>query len=954
MAYSAFLSYSHSADSTLAPALQSALHRFARPWYKLRALHIFRDQTNLAVNPALWASICEALNQSEFFILLASPEAAASPWVGREAEYWIGKNGLSHFLIVLTGGTLEWDRSTGSFSPERTNALPPGLLGSFPEEPLYLDLRWARGAARLRLGEPRFHEAVLQLASTLRNQPKDELDGADVRYQRHARLSAAAGVIAVLLAGWIALHQTHKSLTVSTLNLADSLAARSTKVLADSPDRAREAAILAIESDRLSPSFESNQALRAAVSLLPAAAQSYPPDESNPEMRVRDLAFSPDGARLAVERDDGSTQIIDTVNHKALGYFSPDDEPAAHIEVPGDSEASSDNTSAVSASFNAASSLIASGSRDGLLHVWALPGAREMLRINLRSPVSQIAFHPKTNQLVTASDDGHVRVFDSDRAAIVADFQCSGKASSASFNPAGDILAALCDGAVSLYDPAHNKLLREMPAGEAAFNLAFSKDGQRLAAAAGNFAFVWDVASGRQLLKASHATTGELTTQQWISDVAISPDGKLLAYASNGDKLARVWDIETGRVVLELKHDSAVAAVAFNGDGTRIGTGSYDGTARLWEIPSGREIERTSHGGGSEKVVFSPSGDRFAAGGVDGSVSVSESRQAGRSASFDLPDEARSVAFSPDGRRFAIGTVSVHHWPLVKVAEMGGNILREIEIHGAPVVDKLYFLDPNQVVARWSDKLFLVDIDRSAATLLPDIPGDKRIEPLGNVFAIQRDGATRLYSLPTLLQIASPDGPSSGLLGSAGGGKLLAFEAAKPPHDFFIDVWNLSTKARVSHIALPAELNHLVFNPSGAILYTAEGENLQAWDIPSGKQRLTIRASGDIDAIVPDPSSLSFGTITHGQITLWDSTGGAHLAQLPDRGYIRSAAFSPDGHSLLTGYVERSASLWLWQSKDLRDQACTRITSNLTREEWTRWIPEQEYRATCPNLPPAK
>src|ERR1700753_3594872 len=123
MSYNAFISYSHSADALVAAALQSALHRFAKPWYKLRALQIFRDQTNLAVNPALWSSIRDALDQSQFFILLASPEAAASPWVGKEAEYWITNNGLSHFLIVLTGGDMQWDRSTNSFAPDHTNAL---------------------------------------------------------------------------------------------------------------------------------------------------------------------------------------------------------------------------------------------------------------------------------------------------------------------------------------------------------------------------------------------------------------------------------------------------------------------------------------------------------------------------------------------------------------------------------------------------------------------------------------------------------------------------------------------------------------------------------------------------------------------------------------------------------------------------------------------------------------
>ena len=250
MPYNAFISYSHNADSGLAAALQSALHSFARPWYKLRALHIFRDETNLAVNPGLWSSIREALDQSLYFILLASPEAAASPWVAQEAEHWVTKNGTSRALVVLTSGTLKWDHSANCFMSESTSSLPPSILKSFPEEPLFLDLRWARDAgARLRLREPRFHEAVLQLAATLHNRPKDELDGADIRMQRQARLLAASGVIAILLIALFALRQTLRSREETVQNLAARLAANSAKVLADSPDRAREAALLAIEPD---------------------------------------------------------------------------------------------------------------------------------------------------------------------------------------------------------------------------------------------------------------------------------------------------------------------------------------------------------------------------------------------------------------------------------------------------------------------------------------------------------------------------------------------------------------------------------------------------------------------------------------------------------------------------------------------------------------------------------
>jgi hypothetical protein len=51
--YRGFISYSHAADDRLAPALQSGLHRFAKPWYRLRAMRVFRDKTGLAVTPEL-------------------------------------------------------------------------------------------------------------------------------------------------------------------------------------------------------------------------------------------------------------------------------------------------------------------------------------------------------------------------------------------------------------------------------------------------------------------------------------------------------------------------------------------------------------------------------------------------------------------------------------------------------------------------------------------------------------------------------------------------------------------------------------------------------------------------------------------------------------------------------------------------------------------------------------
>ncbi|MGA7108107.1 MAG: TIR domain-containing protein [Terracidiphilus sp.] len=954
MAYNAFISYSHTADVTLAATLQSALHSFAKPWYKLRALHIFRDQTNLAVNPALWSSIREAIDQSLFFILLASPEAAASPWVAKEAEYWIGRNGTTRVLIVLTDGTLKWDHLAASFTAERSNALTPCLLHAFPEEPLFLDLHWTRdGSARLSMREPRFHEAVLQLAATLHNRPKDELDGADIRSRRLTRRLVASGLISLLLIALFALYLLHLNQGKSVQNLAASLATSSAKVLADSPDRAQEAALLAIESNRLYPSFEANQALRSAVSLLPASPQLYPPDPGAAE-RVRDLAFSPDGATLAVARDNGSTQLFDVGNHKPMGFFEPDEQPAAQIELAGDPQGiSPENNSAVSVAFNSSGSLLATGTRDGIAHVWTVPGGREVLRIVHTAPVAQLAFHPKTNQLVTASDDGHVRIFDVARATLVTDFKCPDKTVSVSFSPDGDMVAALSsEGVVSLLDVVHRRLLQNLGGGAAGFNLAFSANGKRLAIATGDYASVWDVTTGRQLLKATHAVSSEtLTPSQWISNAAITSDGKVLAYAARGDRTAHVWNVETGRQILELKHDSAVFAVAFNADGTKLGTGSYDGTARVWELPSGRELERAALHGGAEVVAFSKASGRFAAGGSEGPVLVSETRRADRPAFFDLLSDVRSVAFSPDGQRVAIASRSAHWLSLVRIADLGGKTLREIEFPGAPVTDRLFFFDPNEVIAQWSNKLFLLTIDPPSVTPLPDLTGEMRVDPSGKWLALQRDGLTRLYTLPGVRLAASLDGPSSTLLRTADNGGLLAFETIQPPNEIFVDIWSLASKTRVSRIPMPAELNRLDFNSAGTTLFTAQSENLQAWDVPSGKRRFSLISSGDIDLIVPDPSSKSLATITHGRLTVWDATNGARLAELPEMGYLRSAAFSPDGRYLLTGYDENAAALWLWRSDDLRDQACARIALNLSHDEWKRYLPKQPYRQTCPDLP---
>lgn len=165
--YDAFISYSHAADGKLAPALQNALQRFAKPWYRLRALHLFRDQTSLSASPGLWPSIEQALSSSRYFLLLASPEAAQSRWVQQEVAWWLAHKSPQTLLIALTDGRIVRPPGGTDFdwSETGTTALPPTLKGVFTENPLWVDFRWAKGQQHLSTKNPEFQNALAALAA---------------------------------------------------------------------------------------------------------------------------------------------------------------------------------------------------------------------------------------------------------------------------------------------------------------------------------------------------------------------------------------------------------------------------------------------------------------------------------------------------------------------------------------------------------------------------------------------------------------------------------------------------------------------------------------------------------------------------------------------------------------------------------------------------------------------
>lgn len=198
MGYEAFISYSHVADGQLAPAVQAGLQRFAKRRWRSSGLRVFRDETGLAVNPHMWQAITRALDESAWFVLLASPESAASPWVARELNYWLSNKSIDRILPVLTSGTLDWDADRRDFTTDSVS-LPDALRGKFAGAPFYLDLTWAHGRSDVKLRNPRFRSAVATLAAPIHGTSKEALVATDARERRLQRTLASLTALASVL-----------------------------------------------------------------------------------------------------------------------------------------------------------------------------------------------------------------------------------------------------------------------------------------------------------------------------------------------------------------------------------------------------------------------------------------------------------------------------------------------------------------------------------------------------------------------------------------------------------------------------------------------------------------------------------------------------------------------------------------------------------------------------------
>lgn len=112
--YCAFISYRHlMPDMVIAKRLHTAIETYHIPaaiqkrTSRKRMGRVFRDAEELPLSSDLGADIEEALDNSEWFIAICSPEYLKSKWCMRELELFVERHGIDHVLVVLVSGEPE-------------------------------------------------------------------------------------------------------------------------------------------------------------------------------------------------------------------------------------------------------------------------------------------------------------------------------------------------------------------------------------------------------------------------------------------------------------------------------------------------------------------------------------------------------------------------------------------------------------------------------------------------------------------------------------------------------------------------------------------------------------------------------------------------------------------------------------------------------------------------------
>ncbi|OHT78106.1 hypothetical protein BKG69_15765 [Mycobacteroides chelonae] len=937
--YDAFLSYSR-ADTAVAEGIQKGLHSIGRKLGRLHALRVFRDKTDLAASPSLWAKLTEALDKSRYLVVVLSPNSASSEWVNKEIDYWLAHRGRNNLVLVMADGTLIWDDTHGAFNPQNSTAAPPALAtpDALGTEPIYIDVSqdnpWD-------IQNPVFRDKLTDIAAPIHGKPKYELASEDLREQqrfRRFRRLAITG-LAVLLVTAIAaasvafiqrreaIQQRNEAIHQRNSGIARGLVADAEAILrgvrGGGDDRALQELTTAY---RLSPTTARGGLLggwqatstmariirtsdsSSGVVVTPDGKRIISAGYFEPTIKVWDaasgrhlsdlkghtdgihsIALSADGARLVSGSHDRTARVWDLHTGEPIGGALPGFKNQVNVVA-----------------ITPDGSRVAGGSKDGTIRIWDVDTSKLVGQplLGHTDQVHGLAFSPDGRRLVSGGYDGTIRVWDSGTGQPIGGptSVVNGVRSlifSIAFRPDGRALA-LGIGArvndtpmneVQLRDGVTLELIGTPLTGhtDRINQVAFSLNGKHIASASSDDSVrIWDTDTHLQVGKSHLGHDGD------VQSVVFTPDGNQVISGS-ADHTIRRWTIDTdGTQRMHIADDEQ--NIALSNDGSLIVSSGKDGHIRLWDTHSGQVVwqmqEQDPHGSLAPQVIINPDNRRIALIDKSAQIEIWDTKTNVRltaiktqkpAVKYGEPYDygARRIAFSPDGHRVAAATYKniVRVWDADNGQQIGPDLLGAKIGYGSVI----FSADGARAIAYGETGIWMWDIASGTPVGKP-LATD--IGPIDGV-AISRDGRI----------IAS--GSQDSRLGG----------------DYKVRLWDTDSGKPIGapltgHTQL---IRSIGFSVDGTLLASGM-RDVRIWDIATGQQLgIPLDPIDDIDLV----------------------------------------AFTGDGREILAASKSRGTFWVRWPGPaQWPDLLCDKLTSNMSRTQWKQWVsPDIEYVPGCPSLP---
>jgi len=547
--YNAFISYSHSADAHLAPAIERGLEKFAKPAFKRRALRVFRDSNDLSISPDLWGKIEEGLSQSEFLVYCASARSAQSFYCNKEVEYWLAHKSIDNFLLVVTDGELAWDFENNDFDWEKTTAVPKLLSKAFKNEPLYVDFREDIPSENMNLDNVDFKSKLVYIAATLHKKPVGDMIGEGIKqHKRTLRIrNTALTVVFSLMA--LALVLMYSSIQ---RRIASELHFQAQALEVEDPSAALRVEAAALEK------YDFSEFRNSALSII-ANNNFYKILEKHDSTFVSDFVVSARDSTIIAGYYNGYIGVLDAGGSKLREFKAHNDQINSVALSPDGRKVltSSDDTTA---------------------KLWHLDGTLISTLSGHSLRVNRAVFTPNGNKIVTASSDETLRLWKLDGETLKVFDSPGHSLEDVSFTTDGKTMLVSAGGqhfseiqrwSLDSLEPIKLKTpwLRALAStGNGATMVAGHSDGTiRILAANGDTKFQ------HQGPDAS------------VTAVSFAPNGETFV-ASYANGLGQEFNL-FGEILSEFKgHKQPIKQIKYTPDGSSVLTSSYDGTVRSWAL----------------------------------------------------------------------------------------------------------------------------------------------------------------------------------------------------------------------------------------------------------------------------------------------------------------------------------------------------------------------------------